>query len=66
MDEFLRKLRMGFHDIDQPQISASIGAIRVVTSPLCYPRLHGRHAVMWFAEEASRDPGMMAATPGRR
>jgi hypothetical protein len=56
VDEFLRKLRMGFRDIDQLQISASIGVTRMVTSPICNPRLHGRHAAMGFAEEASRDP----------
>jgi uncharacterized protein YecE (DUF72 family) len=45
-DDFLHKLWMGFCEIDQPQISYSIGLTRVVTSPVCYPRLHGRNAVM--------------------
>jgi uncharacterized protein YecE (DUF72 family) len=56
VDEFWHKLRMGSPDIDQPQLSASIGVTGVATSPICYPHLHGRHAVMRFAEEASRDP----------
>src|SRR5919109_3879516 len=51
--DFLRELGIGFCNIDQPQVSYSIGLTRVVTSPLGYLRLHGRNAAMWFAEEAN-------------
>jgi uncharacterized protein YecE (DUF72 family) len=50
--EFLRRLGIGFCNIDQPQMSYSIGLTRVVTSPIGYLRLHGRNAAMWFAEGA--------------
>jgi uncharacterized protein YecE (DUF72 family) len=49
---FLRELGIGFCNIDQPQVSYSIGLTRVVTSPIGYLRLHGRNAAMWFAEGA--------------
>jgi uncharacterized protein YecE (DUF72 family) len=50
--EFLQELGIGFCNIDQPQVSASIGLTRVVTSPVGYLRLHGRHAALWFQEGA--------------
>jgi uncharacterized protein YecE (DUF72 family) len=50
--EILRELGVGFCNIDQPQVSYSIGLTRVVTSPIGYLRLHGRNAAMWFAEGA--------------
>jgi uncharacterized protein YecE (DUF72 family) len=50
--EFLRELGIGFCNIDQPQVSYSIGLTCVVTSPIGYLRLHGRNAAMWFAEGA--------------
>jgi uncharacterized protein YecE (DUF72 family) len=53
--DFLRELGMGFCNIDQPQVSYSIGLTLVVTSPLGYLRLHGRNAAAWFAEDAGRD-----------
>jgi uncharacterized protein YecE (DUF72 family) len=48
--EFFQELGMGFCNIDQPQVSSSIGLTRVATSPIGYLRLHGRNAAMWFAE----------------
>ena len=50
--EFLRELGIGFCNIDQPQVSYSIGLTQVVTSPIGYLRLHGRNAAHWFAEGA--------------
>jgi uncharacterized protein YecE (DUF72 family) len=51
--EFLQELGIGFCNIDQPQVSYSIGLTRVVTSPVGYLRLHGRNAAAWFAEGES-------------
>jgi uncharacterized protein YecE (DUF72 family) len=48
--EFLQELQMGFCNIDQPQVSYSIGLTAHVTSPVGYLRLHGRNAAAWFAE----------------
>jgi uncharacterized protein YecE (DUF72 family) len=53
--DFLRELGIGFCNIDQPQVSSSIGLTHVVTSPVGYLRLHGRNAAAWFAEDTSRD-----------
>jgi uncharacterized protein YecE (DUF72 family) len=53
--DFLRELGLGFCNIDQPQVSYSIGLTRVVTSPIGYLRLHGRNAAAWFAEDSRRD-----------
>jgi uncharacterized protein YecE (DUF72 family) len=50
--EFLRELGIGFCNIDQPQVSYSIGLTRVVTSPIGDLRLHGRNVANWFAEGA--------------
>jgi uncharacterized protein YecE (DUF72 family) len=50
--EFLQELGVGFCNIDQPQVSYSIGLTRVATSPIGYLRLHGRNAAMWFQEGA--------------
>jgi uncharacterized protein YecE (DUF72 family) len=52
---FLRELGVGFCNIDQPQVSYSLGLTHVVTGAVGYLRLHGRNAAMWFAEEADRD-----------
>jgi uncharacterized protein YecE (DUF72 family) len=51
--EFLQELGIGFCNIDQPQVSYSIGLTRVVTGPVGYLRLHGRNAAAWFAEGES-------------
>jgi uncharacterized protein YecE (DUF72 family) len=48
--EFLRELGIGFCNVDQPQVSYSIGLTAHVTSPIGYLRLHGRNVANWFAE----------------
>lgn len=48
---FLTELGMGFCNIDQPQVSYSIGLTSRVTSAIGYLRLHGRNAAAWFAED---------------
>jgi uncharacterized protein YecE (DUF72 family) len=53
--QFLRELRVGFCNIDQPQVSYSIGATKKVTSKVGYLRLHGRNVKEWFHEDAGRD-----------
>jgi uncharacterized protein YecE (DUF72 family) len=50
--EWLQELQIGFCNIDQPQVSYSIGLTDRVTSPVGYLRLHGRNAAMWFQEGA--------------
>jgi len=52
---FLREENVGFCNIDQPQVSYSLGATRKVTSELGYLRLHGRNTKDWFREGAGRD-----------
>jgi uncharacterized protein YecE (DUF72 family) len=41
---------MGFCNIDQPQVSYSIGLTDHVTSAVGYLRLHGRNTAAWFAD----------------
>ncbi len=53
--EFLRENRIGFCNIDQPQVSYSIGATKRATGPVGYLRLHGRNAKAWFSESDGRD-----------
>jgi uncharacterized protein YecE (DUF72 family) len=52
---FLRENRIGFCNIDQPQVSYSIGPTKKVTGPIGYYRLHGRNSEEWFHEGAGRD-----------
>jgi uncharacterized protein YecE (DUF72 family) len=49
--EFLQELAMGFCNIDQPQVSYSIGLTDRVTSSVGYLRLHGRNTAAWFAAD---------------
>jgi uncharacterized protein YecE (DUF72 family) len=51
--EELVDLGMGFCNIDQPQVSYSIGLTKHVTSAVGYLRLHGRNAGAWFAEDSN-------------
>jgi uncharacterized protein YecE (DUF72 family) len=53
--QFLRENRIGFCNIDQPQVSYSLGATKKITSPTGYLRLHGRNVKDWFREGAGRD-----------
>jgi uncharacterized protein YecE (DUF72 family) len=52
---FLRENQIGFCNLDQPQVSSSLGPTRKVTGPFGYLRLHGRNAKDWFREGAGRD-----------
>jgi uncharacterized protein YecE (DUF72 family) len=52
---FLRENRIGFCNLDQPQVSHSLEPTRKVTHPPGYLRLHGRNAKDWFREGAGRD-----------
>jgi uncharacterized protein YecE (DUF72 family) len=52
---FLREIQIGFCNIDQPQVSYSIGPTKTVTSKVGYLRLHGRNVKDWFREDAGRD-----------
>jgi len=47
---FLRGLKIGFCNIDQPALSATLPPTAHVTSPLAYVRLHGRNAANWFRD----------------
>ncbi len=53
--QFLRENHIGFCNIDQPQVSYSIGATKNVTSETGYLRLHGRNAKDWFREGAGQN-----------
>jgi len=53
--EFLRETGIGFCNIDQPQVSYSIGQTKKVTSSVGYLRLHGRNVKEWFRDGAGRD-----------
>jgi uncharacterized protein YecE (DUF72 family) len=53
--QFLREIQVGFCNLDQPQVSYSIGATKKVTSKTGYLRLHGRNVKEWFREGAGRD-----------
>ncbi len=53
--QFLRETGIGFCNIDQPQVSYSMGATKKVTSQVGYLRLHGRNVKEWFREGAGRD-----------
>ncbi len=52
---FLRENQIGFCNIDQPQVSYSIGSTKEVTAPVGYLRLHGRNKKNWFREGAGRE-----------
>jgi uncharacterized protein YecE (DUF72 family) len=52
---FLREIGMGFCNVDQPQVSYSIGPTKKVTGKIGYLRLHGRNEKEWFREDAGRD-----------
>jgi uncharacterized protein YecE (DUF72 family) len=52
---FLGERGVGFCNIDQPQVSYSLGLTQQVTSDIGYLRLHGRNVATWFQDEANRD-----------
>jgi uncharacterized protein YecE (DUF72 family) len=47
---FLHGLGVGFCNIDQPAVGATLRATGHVTSPTAYIRLHGRNADAWFRQ----------------
>ena len=49
----LKRLGLGFCNIDQPVIGESLGPTAGVTSAIGYVRLHGRRYDTWFEEKAS-------------
>jgi uncharacterized protein YecE (DUF72 family) len=51
--DLLRRLDVGFCNIDQPAIGGTLGATCHATSRVAYIRLHGRNAAAWFGREAS-------------
>jgi uncharacterized protein YecE (DUF72 family) len=53
--QFLRDGGIGFCNVDQPQVSYSIGPTKKVTGKVGYLRLHGRNVKEWFREGAGRD-----------
>ena len=53
--QFLREIQVGFCNIDQPQVSYSIGPTKKVTGKIGYLRLHGRNVKEWFRADAGRD-----------
>ena len=59
---FLRDLGVGFCNIDQPALGATLPPTSHLTSSVGYVRLHGRNAVNWFTCKAREYP----AGAGRR
>jgi uncharacterized protein YecE (DUF72 family) len=51
----LRARTIGWVNIDQPIIGASLGPTQEITSTAAYFRLHGRNYGAWFQEGAGRD-----------
>lgn len=49
---FLAGLGIGFCNVDQPRIGATLPPTAHVTSPIAYIRLHGRNAANWFEGRA--------------
>jgi len=47
--DFLEKIGLDFCNIDQPQVSYSLGRTAWVTGSRGYLRAHGRHREKWFA-----------------
>jgi uncharacterized protein YecE (DUF72 family) len=60
---FLRDRGVGFCNIDQPTLGATLPPTAHVTSRLGYARLHGRNAANWFAP---RDGAAAAEAGGGR
>lgn len=54
-DGLLRRRGVGWCNIDQPRLTATLPPGEHVTGPVAYARLHGRNAADWFREGAGRD-----------
>jgi uncharacterized protein YecE (DUF72 family) len=53
--DFLKDIKIGFCNIDQPRLSYSQAPSSRVTSAVAYIRLHGRNVRDWFRKSAGRD-----------
>jgi len=53
----LKRLGLGFCNIDQPLIGESLEPSAGVTSAVGYVRLHGRNYAQWFVERDEREVG---------
>jgi uncharacterized protein YecE (DUF72 family) len=53
--EFLSEIGLDFCNIDQPQVSYSLGKTVWATGPVGYLRAHGRHREKWFEFGADRE-----------
>lgn len=58
----LKRLGIGFCNIDQPALGSTLPPTAHVTSPIAYVRLHGRNARQWFTRDAR--PGEGTASRG--
>jgi uncharacterized protein YecE (DUF72 family) len=52
---FLQDHNLIFCNIDQPQVSYSLGSTSWVTGPLAYLRLHGRNRQAWFDKHGDQN-----------
>lgn len=53
--QWMRRLRVGFCNVDQPALRGNIPLTSFAFGATGYLRLHGRNAEAWFAEDAGRD-----------
>lgn len=63
---FLRNLGVGFCNIDQPALGATLPPTAHVTSRVAYVRLHGRNATNWFAPRGTGGPPAAGRPAGAR
>lgn len=52
VDRWLRQLRLGLCNVDQPMLSHGRPPSERVTAPVAYVRLHGRNYRQWFGPQA--------------
>jgi uncharacterized protein YecE (DUF72 family) len=64
--QFLREIQVGFCNLDQPQVSYSIGPTKKVTSRMGYLRLHGRNVKNGSARGRGGMPAMITSTTNLR
>ena len=61
---FLRDLGVGFCNIDQPSLGATLPPTAHLTSSVGYVRLHGRNAASWFARKETGETAGRGSRPG--
>jgi len=61
---FLKDLRIGFCNIDQPTLGSTLPPTAHLTSRIAYVRLHGRNAANWFVREGTRPQTQAARGTG--